>query len=116
MDVRTDLVWEDYCEEYEAPAAKEKQQLKRNHTILFTEGTGGGGDDANGGASGGGAAPPAKKARKSGAAAAAKASAPAAATVCTGVQWTWQSSNGGTKVVWTPYPPCEYTSSPTTTA
>jgi hypothetical protein len=115
VDERAEMDWDDYCESYIPPEQAAAKTLKRNHTILFTEGVGGSSDDtggaSGGGASGGGAAAaaqPPKKKRKSAAAAASSAAggasaAAAASTVVLGVEWSWQSSNGGVKTVWTPY-------------
>jgi hypothetical protein len=74
---------------------------------LFTEGVGGGNSDDAGAPSAGAAAaaaapqPAKKKQRKSAAAAASDTTIPV--PVLTGIQWSWQSSNGGVKTIWTPY-------------
>jgi hypothetical protein len=109
---RGDLDWDKYCREYTAPTAGAAKTLKRNHTILFTEGVGGSNDDDAGATGGGGASAasaaaaasvpqPAKMKRKS--AAAATSDTVRHDSVLTGTQWSWQSSNGGVKTIWTPY-------------
>lgn len=112
VDVREDLDWDKYCREYTAPTAGAAKALKRNHTILFTEGVGGSNDDDTSGTASGAAASavpaaataasqPPKKKRKSATVATSDTVRPD--SVLTGIQWSWQSSNGGLKTIWTPY-------------
>jgi hypothetical protein len=104
VDTRTDLDWDQYCEEYEAPKAGEAKKLKRNHTILFTEGVGSGASfsgaaSSGAGASGGAAAapPPAKKAKNT----------PKPPKTAGSAVWSWQSAGSGTKASWSPYSPSD---------
>jgi DNA ligase-1 len=104
VDTRTDLDWGRYCAEYQPPQKAAAKKLKRNHTILFTEGVGSGASATATAATHRGscgrvqAASPAKKQKRAGGGA-------AAAAVAIPVVWSWHSSGAGARAKYTGYDP-----------